>query len=120
MQMGGRDSEMLQIACKGKFFWGEGQGGGTIPLGGVVPLPNRMWFLVFLGPGEANGPGGEANGPGPETEPYPDIQLEQGSSGAHGGIPTYDRKFTLFFMIGKPIVKSGMPISRNTHLEFSG
>ena len=32
--MGGRDSEMLQIACKGKFFWGEGQGGGTIPLGG--------------------------------------------------------------------------------------
>lgn len=31
---------------------------------------------------QANGPGGEANGPGPETEPYPDIQLEPTLAGA--------------------------------------
>ena len=86
-----------------EVFLGGRARGGYHTIGGVVPLPNRIWFLAFLGPGEANGPGGEANGPGPETEPYPDIQLEQGSSGAHGGIPTYDPKFTLFFMIGNQL-----------------
>ena len=47
--MGGRDSEMLQIACKGKFFWGGRARGGYHTIGGVVPLPNPDMVLGIFG-----------------------------------------------------------------------
>ena len=45
--MGGRDSEMLQIACKGKFFWGEGQGGVPYHWGGGTITEPDMVLGIF-------------------------------------------------------------------------